>query len=129
MMFKKIKAIRGATGAENTKASITENVCALCNELFSVNKLKQKDLVSIQFSVTDDIDELNPCTALRLSLTDGKLIFDSTKVALFCTQEAKIKNYLPKMIRVMITAYSNKPVKNIYINGAEKLRPDLAGKN
>lgn len=126
-MFKKIKAIRGATGSENTNDDITKNVCELCNQIFIKNKLKQKDLISIQFSITEDINILNPATALRKGMQNGTLVFDSSKPALFCTQEAKITGGAPKMIRVLITAYSKNPVKNIYINGGEKLRPDLAG--
>ena len=89
-MFKKIKAIRGATGSENTNDEITKNVCELCNQIFIQNKLKQKDLVSIQFSITEDINVLNPATALRKGMQSGTLVFDSSKPALFCTQEAKI---------------------------------------
>lgn len=125
-MFKKVVSIRGAVVCENTKEDITKNVCNLCNLIFEKNNLKQKNIISIVFSVTEEINKINPATALR----SGNLNFDCSKIALFCCQEAKIENGLKNTIRVMFTVYSkNKNKQNIYLNGAEKLRPDLTGIN
>lgn len=125
-MMKRLTAIRGATISENTPQDITKNVCDMCNEIVSKNKLKSKDLVSIFFTVTKDITALNPATALR----NGNTNFDSSEVALFCAQECEIEGGSPLMIRVMITTYKSIFVKkeNVYINGAQKLRPDLSKK-
>lgn len=125
-MIKKLTSIRGATQSLNTKEDIQKNVCDLCNKIFEENKLKTRNIVNIQFTVTKDITALNPATALRL----GKTNFDSSKVALFCSQECEIDKMLPTMIRVMVTTYMSPFLKktNVYINGAENLRPDLAGK-
>ncbi|MDD7769253.1 MAG: chorismate mutase [Treponema sp.] len=122
-MMKKLTAIRGATISENTPQDITKNVCDMCNEIIIKNKLKASDLVSIFFTVTKDITALNPATALR----KGKTVFDTSEVALFCAQECEIEGGSPFMIRVMITAYKSRFVKkeNVYINGAQKLRPDF----
>lgn len=121
-MMKKLNSIRGATQTKNTKEDIQKTVCDLCNKIVKENGLKSKDLVSIFFTVTKDITVLNPATALRIGNTE----FDCTKCALFCAQECEIEGGSPLMIRVMITAYQSifKQKKNIYINGAEKLRPD-----
>lgn len=125
-MIKKLTAIRGATISENTPQDITKNVCDMCNDIFKKNKLKAKDAVSIFFTITKDITALNPATALR----KGETCFDPTDIALFCAQECEIDGGSPFMIRVMITAYKSVFVKkeNVYINGAQKLRPDLAKK-
>lgn len=125
-MMKKLAAIRGATITENTPQDITKNVCDMCNEIVIKNKLKSKDLVSVSFTVTKDITALNPATALR----KGETVFDSSQVALFCAQECEIEGGAPLMIRVMITTYKSIFVKkqNVYINGAQKLRPDLSKK-
>ncbi|MCR4733673.1 MAG: chorismate mutase [Treponema sp.] len=121
--MKKIKAIRGAVCSENTKEAIIENVCQMCNKIFSKNNLASEDLISIQFSITEEITKLNPASALRL----GKTSIDVTQCALFCCQEAKIENGMKNVIRVMITTYMDDIEKtNIYLNGAEKLRPDYS---
>lgn len=122
----KLVAIRGATCAENTKESISKATVEMCNKIFSENNLKTENIISMQFTLTKDLDEMNPCAALRLSDS----IIDSSKVPLFCSQEAYIKNGLPKVIRVLITTYidETQDVSHIYINGAEKLRPDFCKK-
>lgn len=119
----RIYCIRGAACAENTPESITEKVGEMCRKLFKENGLSSDDLVSIQFTLTPDLDALNPATALRR--TDVGL--DTSKVALFCSQEAVIKGMLPKVIRVMITAYmpEGSELHTAYLNGAQALRPDL----
>ncbi|MCQ2590738.1 MAG: chorismate mutase [Treponema sp.] len=123
-MIKKLTAIRGATISENTAESITKTVCEMCNACFVQNKLKEKDIVSIFFTTTKDITALNPATALR----KGETVFDPTNIALFSAQESEIDGGSPLMIRVLITTYKSVFVKkqNVYINGAQKLRPDLA---
>ena len=125
-MEKRVFAFRGAVCVENTEESITDNVCHLCNELFAHNRLEADDVISLQFSITDDITVLNPATALRR----GKTNFDSSQIPLFCTQEAKIDGGMKLVIRVLLTAYADSDIErhNIYLNGAEKLRPDWGAK-
>ena len=125
-MSQRLFAIRGATGAENNAESIRKNVCEMCLTLFRENKLAAGDFVSIQFTITDDLDTLNPAAALR----KGQDEFDVSSIPLFCSQEPKVLGSPEKMIRVMITVYMDEdavPVP-VYINGGEKLRPDFAKK-
>lgn len=121
---KRLAAFRGAVCVENTAESITENVCLMCRELFSRNKIKAEDIVSLQFTITDDITVLNPATALRR----GNPGLDVSQVPLFCSQEAKIDGMMPKVIRALLTSYVNEENErqNVYLNGAEKLRPDFS---
>ncbi|MBP3607723.1 MAG: chorismate mutase [Treponema sp.] len=125
-MNKKLYAIRGATGAENNKDSILKNVSEMCKELFGKNKILPEDIVSVQFTVTNDLDEMNPAAALRR----GDCGIDTSKLALFCSQEPNIKGSPEKMIRVLVTVYLplESEVYHVYINGGEKLRPDFAKK-
>ncbi len=125
-MEKKLMAFRGAVCLENTEESITENVCLMCRELFSRNSIKAEDIVSLQFSITDDITVLNPATALRR----GDCGLDITQVPLFCCQEAKIEGGMKKVVRALLTAYAAEGLErsNVYLNGAEKLRPDFSKK-
>lgn len=140
-MSKRLYGVRGATGAENTKESISKNVCEMCLEIVKKNNLRAEDIVSIQFTQTSDLGEMNPAAALR----KGQSEFDFSSVPLFCSQEPNIKNSPQKMVRVLFTAYFDfdddkdksdkdgksgnenaKKIKHVYINGGEKLRPDFA---
>ena len=125
-MEKRLAAFRGAVCVENTVESITENVCLMCRELFSLNGIEAEDIVSLQFSITDDITVLNPATALR----KGNPGLDVSQVPLFCTQEAKIEDGMPLVVRALLTAYVAEGAErhNVYMNGAEKLRPAWAVK-
>ena len=99
----------------------------MCNAIFEQNQIKAEDLVSIQFTVTKEITKLNPAAALRKGNAEIKACIDVSKVALFCSVEPEIEGGLTSVIRVMITTYMKKSLekKNIYLNGAEKLRPDF----
>ena len=125
-MEKRLIAYRGAVCVENTAESITDNVCLMCRELFSLNKIQAEDIVSLQFTITDDITVLNPATALRR----GDCGLDITQVPLFCSQEAKIDGGMKFVVRALLTAYNDKDIerRNVYLNGAEKLRPDFSRK-
>ena len=126
MNEKRLAAFRGAVCVENTAESITENVCLMCRQLFSLNKIQSEDIVSLHFTITDDITVLNPATALRR----GNPGLDVTQVPLFCAQEAKIDGMMPLVIRALLTAYVDEGSErhNVYLNGAEKLRPDFGVK-
>lgn len=123
-MQKRLYSIRGASCAENTAESITAAVQEMCSRLFKENGISGNDIVNIIFSMTEDLDALNAATALRRSDTGT----DTSSVPLFTAREASIKGMLPKVIRVMITAYmpEGSSVKPVYINGAQALRPDFA---
>lgn len=124
--MRRLSAIRGAVTAENTKESIQAQTVRLVKEIIEQNNLKLKDCVTIQFSLTRDLDELNPATALRLG--KDELPYDLSSVPLFCTQEAYIKGGLEKVIRVLISGYFKNPKnhKFVYLDGAKVLRPDIA---
>ncbi len=126
-MEKRLAAFRGAVCVENTAESITENVCLMCKELFTRNEIEADDIVSLQFTITKDITVLNPATALRR----GDCGLDITAVPLFCSQEAYIEGGMPLVVRALLTAYhkdGNCNRQNVYLNGAEKLRPDFGVK-
>ncbi len=122
-MTKRIYGIRGAVCAENTPESIEKNVCKMCKVLFEKNNVESDDLVSIHFTMTADLDSMNAATALR----KGDAGIDISRASLFVSQEAEIKGMMPFVIRVLVTVYlpeSSSPVA-VYLNGAEKLRPDF----
>lgn len=123
-MSKRLYGIRGAVCCTNTEEGILQAVEKMCSAAISSNKLTSDDIVSIQFTVTNDLDALNPAAALRRSSV-GNIV---SKSALFCSAEPQIKGSLKQVIRLLITAYmdfDSKPI-HVYTNDAEVLRPDFA---
>ncbi len=125
-MEKRLFGLRGASGAENTKASIQNGVTDMCRRLFEQNGLEPQDIVSIHFTLTKDLTALNPAFALR----HGDVGIDVSGCALFSSQEVDIDGSPEGMIRVLVHAYLKEEAqpRHVYINGAERLRPDFAQK-
>ncbi|MDR1363926.1 MAG: chorismate mutase [Spirochaetaceae bacterium] len=119
--MKKIFAIRGALQCENNEDDIKKQVAIMYDDILSQNNITESGIVSLQFSVTGDIDAANPAAALRKS---GR----AENIALFAVQEAHTKGGLPRVIRCMLHCYmdENASPRHVYRNGAEVLRPDRA---
>lgn len=116
----RLYAVRGAVCCANTDASLSQWVPALYRSLLEQNALVEDDIVSVIFSVTPDLTALNPATALRRAGLAGSL-------PLFACAEPSIDGALQGVIRVLVTFYGDSAPVPVYMNGAEALRPDLAG--
>ena len=114
---KRLKALRGATCALNEKEDILRQVAALYDALLRENHLREEDLVSLIFSVTQDLDAENPAAALRRS---GR----AHEAALFAVREADTADSPKGVIRALAHCYLAEEPAHIYRNGAESLRPD-----
>ncbi|MDR0644399.1 MAG: chorismate mutase [Treponema sp.] len=116
---KRLYALRGATQCLNEAEDIERQVSTLYSELLAKNSLDEADVVSVIFSITSDLDALNPCTALRRT---GR----ARDLALFAVQEPDAQDSLPRVIRLLAHCYLNEgaEVRHVYCNGAEVLRPD-----
>jgi chorismate mutase len=115
------RAVRGAIQvAENTAPAIASATTRLIGELLRLNAIEEQRIVSIIFSLTDDLRAANPATALRA------VGFASTP--LFCTQEARIDGGMPRVIRVLLTFEQAdlRETRPVYLDGAQALRGDLA---
>lgn len=115
----RIFAVRGAVCCLNTENSIQDASSSLYREILRKNSIEEADIVSIQFTVTADLDAMNPASALR---KEGCAL----DIPLFVSLEPHVKNSLPRTIRVMITFYGREKPSAVYIRGAEVLRPDLS---
>ena len=116
----KITLIRGATTASgNSVNEIEEAVVELINELISRNNLTKKNLLSITFTATKD---LNACFPASVARKCNEL--DS--VAFLDCQQMYVSNDIDFCIRMMaqVLLPPNNPVKNPYLRGASKLRTD-----
>ncbi len=116
----KITFIRGATTASgNTTEEIENAVEELINELISRNNLVKKNLLSITFTSTNDLDACFPASIARKC--NG---LDS--VAFLDCQQMYVPNDMDFCIRIMAQALLPRdyPVKHPYLRGASKLRTD-----
>ncbi|MDD2297607.1 MAG: chorismate mutase [Sphaerochaetaceae bacterium] len=118
----KLWAVRGAIQVQHDRREdILEGVQKLFNTICEANNLDEEDMVSLLFTVTVDLQSLNPASALRSQNT-------SFTVPLFCMQEPTISGMLPRTIRLMLHYYGDqdKSPKHVYLQGAAQLRPDLS---
>ena len=120
----KVRGIRGAiTVAENRIEAITEGVTELLNEIEAQNQFDSKDIISVFFTVTCDLNSLFPAAIAR-----HRPGWD--KVPLLDLQQMYVPGSLERCIRVLIQVNSLKPQSGIvhcYLRNAEQLRPDLTG--
>ena len=116
-----ISAVRGAICVPSDDPSLIETAaCKLYAALLEANALTESDIACLLLTQTGDLKSRNPAAGLR------KGGYCAT-TPLFCMQELEIEGMLERVIRIMII--TNKSVgqrKPLFLDGAEKLRPDLA---
>ncbi|MDZ7793402.1 MAG: chorismate mutase [Spirochaetia bacterium] len=116
----KLQAVRGAVQIkDNTTNAIENGTQSMMRTLLDENYIEERHIVSVQFSITQDLTKLNPAAAFRQ--------LGYPKTPLFCCQEPHIEASMPRVIRVLLTVYTEEGVllRPCYLHGAEKLRPDL----
>lgn len=116
-----IRAIRGAITIENNvESEVLDQASKLIKQIISKNSLKIEDIISIIFTVTDDLNAVYPAAAVRkMGIVD---------VPLMCVQEMKVPGSLEKCLRVMLhisTDRNKSEIEHVYLEGATVLRPDL----
>jgi chorismate mutase len=104
---------------EDTRQAIGDAAVRLVTEMLRVNAVAENHIVSIIFSLTQDLTALNPATGLR------QVGFAATP--LFCTQEAAVAGSMPRVIRALLTwdSRERREAVPVYLDGAESLRSDL----
>ena len=116
-----ISAIRGAICVEaDQKELIGKAACKLYAQMLSRNNLKESEIACLLLTQTGDLSSMNPATGLR----KGGFC---TTTPLFCMQELEIEGMLEKVVRMLMIL--NHPIQTpvaVFLDGAEKLRPDLA---
>lgn len=116
-----VRAIRGATTvAENSSEEIRRATRELLQMMSDKNHLTGQDIISIIFTVTDDLDATFPAEAARE--------LGWNMVPLLCAREIPVPGSLRKCVRVLMHAYLSCPrdqVCHVYLGRAANLRPDL----
>lgn len=117
-----VRAIRGATTVENNeKNEIWDASWEMLDKLIKDNNIDLKELISITFTMTSDLNACYPAVRVRE--------MGITNVPLMNMPELFVAGSLEKCIRVIVETNSDKSldeIKHIYLRGAKKLRPDIA---
>ena len=116
----KITFIRGATTATgNSVEEIEVAVVELIDELISRNNLIKKNLLSITFTATKDLDACFPASIARK-------FNELNSVAFLDCQQMYVPNDVDYCIRMLaqVLLPKNSSIKHPYLRGASKLRPD-----
>lgn len=116
-----VRALRGATTADaDTAEQITSRTVELLEEMFGRNGVDHDDLISILFTVTEDLSATFPATAARtVGLGD---------VPLICAREIPVPGSMPRCIRVLAhltTERTRQELHHVYLRDAVSLRDDL----
>lgn len=115
-----MRAIRGATTvAENTVEAMREVVTELLDELENRNQFQLRDMISVTFSVTRDLDAIFPAAIAR-----ARPGWDN--VAMLDVQQMHVEGSLQRCIRFLIHAYmpASASIHHTYLRNAASLRPD-----
>lgn len=120
-MPRAVRALRGATTVDaDTPEQIHERVTTLLKEMWARNEVEHDDLISILFTVTDDITSAFPATAARsIGLGD---------VPLICAREIPVPGSMPLCVRVLVhfeTDKARSELHHVYLENAKSLRDDL----
>ncbi|MDF2839344.1 MAG: aroH [Clostridia bacterium] len=114
-------SIRGATTIENDhNEELLSATKVLLEDIIQSNNLDLNRIIAIFFTCTKDLTSAYPAKAARdLGITQASLM---------CMQEMYVEDSLAKCIRVCIF-YNDEDmkdkIKNVYLNNALCLRPDL----
>ncbi|MGY2066276.1 chorismate mutase [Blastococcus sp. SYSU DS0619] len=118
-------AVRAVRGATQVDADDRDEVLAATRELVATvmerNELAAEDLISILFTATPDLVSEFPALAARELGLGG--------VPLMCATEIAVPHALPRVLRLMAHAETDRPraeIQHVYLRGAAALRRDIA---
>ena len=118
----KVLAIRGATTVvSNNKEEILNESAKLVQTIIIENLLDADDIISMCFTMTNDLDKVYPSVAVRE-------ILNITDIPMLNFEEKYIEDSLRMCIRIMMyvnSEKSKKDIKHIYLNDSKDLRKDL----
>lgn len=116
-----MRGVRGATCVDADDAdAIIAATETLLKEMIAINEIEEQYVASVFFTTTPDLTAAYPAKAARL------IGWKST--ALMGMQEMDNPNGIKHCVRVLIHWNTEKALDelvHVYLNGAEKLRPDF----
>ena len=117
----KVRAARGAIVVpHDTVDVVLASTGKLLGAILERNRIEHDDLISILFTVTDDLRSAFPAEAARrMGMGD---------VPLLCAREIPVEGAMPSVVRVLLHFHTERTLRqvvHVYLDGAEKLRDDL----
>jgi chorismate mutase len=116
-----VRAVRGAIAVERDAPDVVLDATGrLLTALLERNEIATEEIISIFFTVTDDLRSTFPAEAARR--------MDLGSVPLMCAQEIPVHGAMARVVRVLLhfhTSRSQAEVSPVYLEGAESLRDDL----
>jgi chorismate mutase len=117
----RVRAARGAiVVGGNSSDAILDATERLLRAVIERNTIATDDLVSVLFTVTQDLRSVFPAEAARR--------MGLGKVPLLCAQEIPVPGSMPSVVRLLAHFHSDlalDEVTHVYLDGAEALRDDL----
>lgn len=117
----KVRAARGAiVVARDDPEVVLDATERLLTTVLERNAIEQEDLISVLFTVTDDLRSAFPAEAARR--------MGLGRVPLMCAREIPVEGSMPSVIRLLAHFHSGRTldeVAHVYLDGAESLRDDL----
>jgi chorismate mutase len=117
----RVRAARGAIVVPDDGAeALLTATQRLLEAMLERNAVAIEDLVSILFTVTDDLRAAFPAEAARR--------MGLGSVPLLCAREIPVEGAMPSVVRVLMHFHSDlamADVVHVYLDGAEALRDDL----
>ncbi|MGH7605262.1 MAG: chorismate mutase [Gemmatimonadaceae bacterium] len=121
-LWRRTHAIRGATSVEaDDPHQIAEATRELLEQIVERNLLEADEIVSVIFTVTNDLKTMFPALAAREMGWVG--------VPLLCASEIPVEGSMPRCLRTMLQVELRAPRPldtHIYLREAVGLRPDVA---
>jgi len=117
----RVRAARGAIVVpEDSAPAVLEATRRLLEEMLAGNDVATDDLISVLFTVTDDLTSVFPAEAARR--------MGLGSVPLMCAREIPVAGAMPFVVRVLMHFHTERglaEVTHVYLDGAEALRDDL----
>ena len=116
-----VRAVRGAIQVDtDDREAILNCAATLIEQVLERNAIEPDDLICMIFTATPDLTAEFPAYAARqLGLTD---------VPLLCASEIAVPGAMPRVLRILVHAESERPrgdIRHVYLGGAAALRTDL----
>jgi chorismate mutase len=117
----KVRAARGAiVVVHDDSEAVLDATERLIATVLERNAVEDEDLISVLFTVTDDLRSAFPAEAARR--------MGLGRVPLMCAREIPVEGSMPSVIRLLAHFHSERTldeIAHVYLDGAESLRDDL----
>jgi chorismate mutase len=117
----RVRAARGAiTVSDDTAEHVLGATERLLGEMLQRNRIEHDDLISVLFTMTEDLRSAFPAEGARRMGLGG--------VPLMCAREIPVVGSMPRVVRTLMHFHTELPlgeIAHVYLDGAESLRDDL----